>query len=86
MNGLLIVLAATALLLAPIAEGRDGRPGVRAQAQGQSEAQKRSGPVQRGERRSRPERVKRDQNRLTQEERRELKRDLDRANREIYRR
>ncbi|HUF82816.1 MAG TPA: hypothetical protein VMN03_16900 [Burkholderiales bacterium] len=86
MNGLLIVLAATALLLAPIAEGRDGRPGVRAQAQGQSEAKKRPGPVQRGERPRRPDQGKRAPGRLTQEERRDLHRDLDRANREIYRR
>ena len=85
MNRFLIMLAAVAVLLAPVADARDGRQDPRAQPQGQA-AKKRLGPVQRSERPGRAERDRRGHGRLTQEERRQLRRDLDRANREIYRR
>jgi hypothetical protein len=55
------------------------------QAQGQP-MRKGPGPDKRGEQDKRGEHDKRNQGRLTQEERRDLHRDLDRANREIYRR
>lgn len=75
------------LLLPPLADARDWRPGFGAslQAQGQP-AKKGPGKFERGEQDKRGEHDKRHQGRLTQEERRELHRDLDRANREIYRR
>ena len=87
MKGLLVMAVAGALILAPVAHARDrhARSGAWLQAQGQS-AKKDPKPPQRGARDKRGERDKRQQGRLTDEERRGLHRDLDRANREIYRR
>lgn len=88
---LLLVAAASALLLPALAEARDWRPGfgARLQAQGQPE-KKGPGQFQRGrrdaQRGERDERDERQRGRLTEEERRELHRDLDRARQEIYRR
>jgi len=82
-----LLVVAGALLLPPVADARDWRTGRGAMTQAQGQSGKKSpGPYQRGERDKRRENDKRNQNRLTQEERRELNRDLDRANREIYRR
>ena len=88
MKGLLLIAIAGALLLPPLADARDWRPGFGASLQAQGQPPAKKGPVQfeRGDRDKRGEHDKRQQGRLTQEERRELHRDLDRANREIYRR
>jgi hypothetical protein len=87
----LVMLAAAGALLAPaLADAREWGAGFGAllQAQGQR-APKGSNQFQRGgrdqQRGMRQERDERQQGRLTEEERRELHRDLDRANREIYR-
>jgi len=87
MKKLLAITAIVTLLLPALAEARDRRPdsGMRMQAQGQ-QAKKGPGPMRRGESDKRGEHDKRHQNKLTDEERRGLHRDLDRANREIYRR
>jgi hypothetical protein len=79
------MVIAVAVWLTPYADARDWRAGTLVQAQYESD-KKRSGPIQRGEGQQQPRDDKRGQNRLTQEERRELNRDLDRANREIYKR
>ena len=88
MKGLLGLFIAGALLLTPLVDARDWRSGhgIALQAQGQPAKKKGPGSSQRGERDKRVEHDRRHQNRLTPEERRELNRDLDRANREIYRR
>jgi hypothetical protein len=88
MKVLLLMTIAGALLLPPVADARDWRgAGFAAQAQAQEQPLKKGpGPVQRGDRDKQGERGKGQQGRLTQEERRDLHRDLDRANREIYRR
>lgn len=87
MKRLVLLAVACVLLAPPIAGARDGRPVFSLQAQEKARPAKKSAPpVQRGERDRRGERDKRHQNRLTDEERRNLHRDLDRANREIYRR
>jgi len=82
--GMLVLVAA--VWLAPAADARDWPLGPLAQAQG-DRAQRRAGPPpHRGEQQRPPRHDGQGQKRLTQEERRELNRDLDRANREIYRR
>lgn len=87
MKRLLLLVVTCALLVPPGAYARDGRGwfGVQAQAQGQP-MKKAPGRFQRGDQDKQGANDKRNQGRLTQEERRELHRDLDRANREIYRR
>ena len=87
MNKLLMTVIAGALLLPPVADARDWRSGFGAAVQAQGQPMKK-GPRQfeRGDRDKRGEHDKRQQGRLTREERRDLHRDLDRANREIYRR
>ena len=88
---LLVTLVAGALLAPLFADARDWRPGMGVQAQGQP-ARKGGGQFQRGGQDKRDGRDKRDGNdqrdksKLTEEERRDLHKDLDRANREIYRR
>ena len=89
MIGKLLVAIAAGVLLAPAAGARDRGWGYVPQAQGQ---QAKKGPPQpeRGggkefRREERQPRDERQQGRMTEEERRELHRDLDRANREIYR-
>lgn len=87
MKRLVLLVVAGALLAPPIAGARDGRPAFNVQAQDKGRQMKKSAPpFKRGERDRRGERDKRQQNRLTDEERRGLQRDLERANREIYRR
>jgi hypothetical protein len=77
-----------ALLAPAYAAGRDMRPGFRpwAQEQGGRPTKNGQGQPLRGERNQRGEPLKGHKGRLTEEERRQLQRDLDRANREIYRR
>ena len=85
----LFLVAVAAALLAPVFAGaRDQRPGFGAwlQTQGGQEMKKGPGQPLRGDRNKRFEHDKGQKSRLTEEERRELNRDLDRANREIYRR
>ena len=78
---------ACALLPPTLADARDLRAGRSAMVQAQEQPVKKGpGPNQHGERGKRGEHDKGHQSKLTQEERRELNRDLDRANREIYRR
>ena len=87
MKKLFLMAVAGVLLLPPVADARDGRAGRSAMVQAQGQPVKKGpGPYQRGDRDKRGEHDKRHSDRLTQEERRELNRDLDRANREIYRR
>jgi len=85
----LILMTVASVLLAPaLADARDARPGfgARLQAPGNQDVKKAPGPPMRGDRGKRVEHDKGHKNRLTEQERRELHRDLDRANREIYRR
>ena len=87
MKRLLGVVIAGVLLVPPLADARDWRTSRGAMVQAQEQPVKKGpGPFQRGDRDKRGEQDKRHQSRLTREERRELNRDLDRANREIYRR
>ena len=84
---LLLLVVTCALLVPPISYARDWRAGFGALVQTQGQPLKKGpGRFQRGDQDKRGEHDKRNQGRLTQEERRELHRDLDRANREIYRR
>jgi hypothetical protein len=82
---LFLMLAAGALLAPRFADTRDWRSGLGVQAQGQP-MQKSSEQFQRGAREKRGGPDKRDKSKLTEDERRDLHKDLDRANREIYRR
>jgi len=84
---LLLVVAAVALFVPVLAEARDLRSGFGPRLQEQSGRQVKKAPGQppRGERNKRGENERGYKGRLTEEERRELQRDLDRANREIYR-
>ncbi len=82
---LFIVLVSCALLAPLFAEARDWRPGFGVQAQGQP-MKKGGEQFQRGAREKRGGHDKHDKSKLTEEERRDLHKDLDRANREIYRR
>ena len=88
MKKLFLVAAAITLLAPALADARDPRPGFGALLQEQGGQQAKKGPGQslRGERDKRGEHDRGHKSRLTEEERRELNRDLDRANREIYRR
>lgn len=87
MRSLLVLIVACALLAPPFAHARDRGTGFRMQlqAQGGQPPKKHPGYPPRGEREKRPMPDKDHRGRLTHEERRELHRDLDRANREIYR-
>jgi hypothetical protein len=82
-----LIAVAGVLLVPPSAQARDWGRGFspRLQAQGQ-EAKPPPVPNERRERGKPGVPDKRHQGRLTEEQRRELHRDLDRANREIYRR
>ena len=82
---LLLTLVAGALLAPLFADARDWRPGMGVQAQGQP-VRKGGGQFQHGAREKRGGHDKREKSKLTEEERRDLHKDLDRANREIYRR
>jgi len=84
----LFLVAAAVVLFAPaLADAREIRPGFGAllQAQGGQHVKKGPGEPLRGERQKQGGHEKGHKGRLTEEERRELNRDLDRANREIYR-
>ena len=88
MKGLLFVIGTSRIAGSPAAPTRDPRSGfgLLAQAQGQP-MQKDRGQFRRGEQDKQGVQDKRNQGgRLTEEERKDLHRDLDRANREIYRR
>lgn len=86
MKRLLLVAATCALIAAPLAHARDWRSGFAPQLQLQEQpAKKPPGQHPRGEQGKHGGPDKAHRGRLTQEERRELNRDLDRANREIYR-
>jgi len=78
---------AVALIAPALAAARDALPGFPAwlQAQGGPPMKKGSGQPVRGDHKKHFEHDKGHKSRLTEEERRELHRDLDRANREIYR-
>lgn len=87
MKTLLMLIVAGVMLLPPVAGARDDwRSGARPRMQAQEQPVRRAPPPQRGERQLKGDHDKHKPGRLTQEERRELHRDLDRANREIYRR
>jgi hypothetical protein len=90
VNTLLAIFLASALLAAPLAGARDFRqgPAPRMQGQGQQAAQAKKAPQQPVRRNPEKgaEHDKRHHNRLTDQERRDLRRDVDRADREIYRR
>jgi hypothetical protein len=82
----LLSLAIVATLSLPhLAQARDSRGGPRLQSQEQPVKRAPNGP-QRFERQRPDQGERKPPGRLTQEERRDLHRDLDRANREIYRR
>jgi len=83
MRYLAILIAASLLSLPSVAEARDFRPGAGPRLQAQDQPVKRGGGGQRSERKQRGDPDQRKPGRLSQEERRELHRDLDRANREI---
>jgi hypothetical protein len=85
---LFLMVIGVALLAPVLAVARDMRPGFGAwvQEQGGRQMKKAPGQSTRGDRDQRGEHFKGHKGRLTEEERRELHRDLDRANREIYRR
>ena len=85
MKKLLMTAIAGALILPPVADARDWRPGFGAVLQAQERQMKKGPPgqFQRGREFRKSERDER--HRLSEEERRELHRDLDRAHREIYR-
>lgn len=87
MRTLFLVVIAGALLAPPVAVAREGRAGFGAmlQTQGQGQHMKKD-PGQFRREDKRKDHDKRHYGRLTEEERRELHRDLNRANREIYRR
>jgi Spy/CpxP family protein refolding chaperone len=88
VRSLFLVAVAAALLAPAVSHARDSRPGfpARLQAPGGQDTKKAPGPPMRGERGKRMEHEKGHKSRLTEQERNELHRDLDRANREIYRR
>jgi len=87
VKSLFVLVMACALLAPPLALARDWGSGFRmqSQTQGGQAGKKYPGRPPRGERENRPMPDKDHRGRLTQEERRDLHRDLDRANREIYR-
>ena len=89
MRALILMVLAGVLWQAQMAAARDFRQGFRPTAQTDDPSRKKQQPEQhpRGDRDKREFREGRQhRNRLTDEERRELHRDLDRAHREIYRR
>jgi hypothetical protein len=83
---LLAVFCAGALLAAPVAGARDWRQGPGSRMQAQNQPVKKGPPPARRDGDKRAQHDKGHNNRLTDQERRDLKRDVDRADREIYRR
>lgn len=88
MKKWLWVVVAVALLAPGLAAARDMRPSFAAgmQEQGGRQVKKAPGGPPQGDGHQRAQHFKGHKGRLTEEERRELHRDLERANREIYRR
>lgn len=91
MKRFFLMIGTCVLLAAPAADARDWQSSLLAQAQGQQRKGGPGGPggpgrFQRGEHDKQQGGQQREQGRMTQEERQGLHRDLDRANREIYRR
>ena len=88
LRALFLATFAIALLAPGPAGARDMGPGfgARLQAPGNQDMKKAPSQPMRGEHAKRMEHEKGQKSRLTEQERRELHRDLDRANREIYRR
>ncbi len=88
MKKWLWIVVAAALLAPGLTAARDMRPGFGARVQDQGAGQAKKAPDQppRGEGQQRAGHFKGQKGRLTEEERRELHRDLERANRDIYRR
>jgi len=83
----IIVLGIALMGGAAVAAPWDFRPGL--QAQQDRRHPPRQAPAYKGERRDQraaPEREERPRQRLSDEERRDLRRDIDRADRELYRR
>ena len=81
------MVAAASVTHCAVAAPWDLRPRVQSQGQPPQDAnQKRGARDVQGERRTVPNPPDRPAGRLTEEERRELRRDVDRANAEIYRR
>jgi len=87
-KGLVLLVLAALLWQAPVAGARDSRQGFGLWLQSDNQQRKlRPDRRPRDSRETRePRQDRRNRNRLTDEERRELHRDLDRAHREIYRR
>jgi hypothetical protein len=87
LTTLLLASLAGALLAAPAAGARDWRqgPGPRLQQQAQPVKKAPQQPARR-DGGKRAEHDKRHSNRMTDQERRDLRKDVDRADREIYRR
>ena len=87
MKRLFLLAVAVVLFVPVLAQARELRPGFGAwlQEQGGRQVKKAPGQSLRGERHKQGEHEKGHKGRLTEEERRELNRDLDRADREIYR-
>ena len=87
MKRMLVIIAALALLASPLAQAQrwGSAYGPVFQAQGAAKKGEGGGRDTRGGRDGRPpQRDERHQGRMTDEERRGLQQDLDRANREIY--
>ncbi len=83
---LLLTFLAGAVLAAPAAGARDWRQGPGPRMQAQNQPVKKGPPPARRDGDKRVEHGKRHQQRLTDQERRDLRQDVDRADREIYRR
>jgi hypothetical protein len=83
---LLLTLLAGAVLAAPMAGARDWRQGQGPGMQAQGQPVKKGPPPARRDGDKRVEHDKRHNNRMTDQERHDLRRDVDRADREIYRR
>lgn len=86
VKALLVTFCASALLAAPVAGARDWRQGPGSRMQAQNQPVKKGPPPARRDGNKQIEHDKRQHNRMTDQERRDLKRDVDRADREIYRR
>jgi len=87
MKKLFLAAVVAALIVPALAAARESRPGFGARLQAPGGQQMKKVPSQpaRGDHKKQFEHDKGHKSRLTEEERRELHRDLDRANREIYR-
>lgn len=85
MKTLVLAFMTGVLLASPFAVAREGRAGFGAMLQAQGQPTKKD-PGQSRRADPRKDQDKRHYGRLTEEERRALHRDLNRANRELYRR